>query len=881
MTRLSLNHLAKTITIAFVLIMATCSAYTQSLTLDKKITTPNFRGKAIDLIETVGKTEGLAFSYTDDVKLEYQVTTRKAEVTLKVFLDNLFDKQTIEYKLIGDKIILIPGTKKANNSDQSGLAPLRQTIRGTIVDFDTKQPLPGVTVLILGTSPPIGTITNSIGAFVITDMPVGRHNIQLSYIGYETSIINEILVTSGKETVVNASMKESSTELDEVTVVFSQKGLANNSMASVSARSFSVEEARRYAGGMDDPARLASSFAGITMSSVSDNAIVIRGNSSKGILWKLEGISIPNPNHFPDFAAAGGGFVTVFSSQMLANSDFYTGAFPAEYGNALAGVFDIKFRNGNNQKREYTFQGGLMGLDFSSEGPLKSGGKASYLFNYRYSTPGLIIKFIPNELPIPIYQDVSFKLNFPVKNGNVVLWGLGSVDRMEFKDYKMDSLKWETVGDRIGGDWKVNSAASGLSYTWFAGTKTYLKATLAGTGTQNNIKLLILDESLIQRPNTKVTDNSGKIILSTSINHKFSPRLAVKLGVNHYEWMYNLGLSSTINNLPDTYQSFVNEQGSSRYTEGFFHGKYNLTPSLLLNAGFNSIYFNLNGTGSFDPRVALSWKFAPKHSIGIGLGKHSQLEELKIYLLRNEIDGLASYPNKNLAFSKALHSVLAYDYTINENLRLKIEPYYQYLYDIPGVPGSTFSLINFTQDYSFRDSVANIGQGRNFGIDITFERFLKNGYYYLITGSVFSSKFAMDDGIWRSTKFDRRFVSNILFGKEFINRKSNIWGVNGRLVLMGGERFTPVLCNDTRLAKTVIYDHSRPFEVQMPSTAYLDLSVSFRRNKLKYSSEWSLQVKNVLGTPFYTGYEYYYKTNSISNHKEVQIFPTISYKIEF
>ncbi len=881
MTRLSLNHLVKTITLAFVLILVTCAAYPQSLTLHKKIITPVFMGKARDLIENVEKAEGLVFSYTDEIQLDYQITTRNAEVTLKDFLDNLFDKQPIEYRIMGDKIILIPGIIKDNHPDQSGLAPVRQTIRGTIVDFDTKAPLPGVTVLILGTSPPTGTITNSNGTFAMTGIPVGRYNIQLSYIGYETSIVNEILVTSGKETVMSASMKESVTDLDEVTVRFSQKGLANNSMASVSARSFSVEEARRYAGGMDDPARLASSFAGITMSSVSDNAIVIRGNSPKGILWKLEGVSIPNPNHFPDFAAAGGGFVTVFSSQMLANSDFYTGAFPAEYGNALAGVFDIKFRNGNNEKREYTFQAGLMGLDFSSEGPLKSGKNASYLFNYRYSTPGLIIKLIPNELPIPIYQDVSFKLSFPVNNGNVTFWGLGSVDRMEFKDYKIDSLKWETVGDRIGGDWKVNSAASGLSYTWFAGTNTYLKATLAGAGTQNNIRLLILDENLIQRPNTNVIDNSGKIILSTILNHKFSQWLAIKLGVNHYEWVYNLGLSSTINNLPDTYQNFVNEKGNSRYTEGFFHGKYNITPSLLLNAGFNSLYFNLNGTGSFDPRAALSWKFAPKQSIGLGIGKHSQLEELKMYLLRNEKEGLASYPNKNLAFSKALHFVLAYDYAINENLRLKIEPYYQYLYDIPGVPGSNYSLINFTQDFSFRDSLANIGKGRNIGIDITFERFLKNGYYYLITGSVYSSKFAMEDDTWRSTKFDRRFVSNILLGKEFLNRKSNIWGVNGRLVLMGGERFTPVIYNQTRLAKTVIYDHSRPFEMQMPATAYLDLSVSFRRNKHKYSSELSLQVKNVLGTPFYTGYQYYYKTDSILNHKEVQVFPSLSYKIEF
>jgi hypothetical protein len=503
MTQLCLNHLIKSITFTFIFLLISFASYTQT-SLDKTINTPDFKGKANDLIEIVGEREGLVFSYTDEINLEYEVTSKNVEITLEAFLDYLLDKQSIDYRIIGDKIILLPGVKKENSTDQSRSPMLRQTLKGTILDYDTKQPLVGVTVFLLETSPPIGATTDNDGCFIIHGIPIGRCNIQFSCIGYETIIVNEILVTSGKESVVNAMMKESATNLEEVTIRSSQKGLATNSMASISARSFSVEEARRYAGGMDDPARLASSFAGITMSSVSDNALVIRGNSAKGILWKLEGVSIPNPNHFPDLAAAGGGFVTVFSSQMLANSDFYTGAFPTEYGNSLAGVFDIKFRNGNRDKKEYTFQAGLMGFDFSSEGPFIKGKNASYLFNYRYSTAGLVVRFVPSELPIPIYQDLSFKLNFPVKNGNVALWGLGSIDRMEFKDYKMDSLKWETVGDRIGGDWKVNSAVSGLSYTWFAGSNTYFKATLAGTGKNNGSTTIFVDKGLNRHGKTEL-----------------------------------------------------------------------------------------------------------------------------------------------------------------------------------------------------------------------------------------------------------------------------------------------------------------------------------------------------------------------------------------
>jgi hypothetical protein len=880
MTQLSLKQPIKTITFAIIILLIPFSVFTQALSHAQKIKIPNFAGTAKELIERVGIEENIGFSFTNEIDLNYPVTFSGNEVSLKEFLDSVFVSQPIGYRIMGNKVILFPSEHTVPLPAGPKHAPV-QTLRGTISDLDTRQPLPGVTVILAESNPMIGSITDHNGNFMMNNIPVGRHNLQLSFIGYETAIINEILVTSGKESVVNVSLKASVTNLDEVTVRFAQKGVANNSMAGISSRSFSVEEARRYAGGLDDPARLASSFAGITMSSITDNGIIIRGNSSKGILWKLEGVSIPNPNHFPDLAAAGGGFVTVFSSQMLANSDFYTGAFPAEYGNALAGVFDIKLRNGNSKTREYTFQAGLMGLDFASEGPFRKGKSGSYLFNYRYSTGGLLLMLVPYEIPVPVYQDFSFKLNFPFKNGNVALWGLGAIDRMEFTDYLTDSLQWETVGDRMGGNWKVNSAASGLSYTRFIGNGTLFKATIAGSGKQNSFRLKILDADLTLRPNTYVADNSGKVIFGTSLSHKFNQRLSVKLGINQYHWMYNLELGSTINDSPETFQNFVDEQGNSGYTEGFFQGKYNLTSNLLLNAGFGSIYFNLNGTGTFDPRVALNWKFAPKHSIGIGFGKHSQLEDLKIYLLRIQNNAGVSYPNKDLELSKALHSVLSYDYAINENIRLKIEPYYQYLYDIPGIPGSTYSLINFTQDYTLRDPMASIGEGRNMGIDVTLERFLKNGYYYLITGSLFKSEYAMEDGQWRKSKFDRGFVSNILFGKEYLNQKNNIWGINGRLVLMGGERFTPVNTDETRIARALIYDHTRPYEVQMPPTAYLDITISFRRNKAKFSSEWNLQIKNALGTPFYTGYEYNYKTGAITNHKEVQIFPNLSYKIDF
>jgi hypothetical protein len=260
---------------------------------------------------------------------------------------------------------------------------LNQTIKGTVIDQESQMPLPGAVVIIEDVNPQLFTTTETDGSFKIIDVPVGRHTLTVSFIGYTKSSIPELLLGSGKEVVLNISLKEEVTTIKEVVVKANKnKDQALNSMATISARSFNIEETKRYAGGLDDPARLVAAFAGVNSGSIESNAIMVRGNAPSGIIWQINGVVIPNPSHFSGADMLGGGFVTMFSNQLLSNSDFFTGAFPAEYGNALAGVFDMKLRNGNNEKHEHAFQIGVMGIDFSSEWPFKQGGKSSYLFNY-------------------------------------------------------------------------------------------------------------------------------------------------------------------------------------------------------------------------------------------------------------------------------------------------------------------------------------------------------------------------------------------------------------------------------------------------------------------------------------------------------------------
>lgn len=760
---------------------------------------------------------------------------------------------------------------------------LTQKIKGRVFDKESQAPIGFASVVIVNSNPILSTLTDERGNFVIEHVPVGRYTLEVSFLGYNPQLIPEILVSSAKESYVEVSLKQAVNQISTVTVsAQSRKELPMNSMASISARSFSVEETRRYAGGLDDPARMASAFAGVTVGNMQDNAIVIRGNSPKGVSWRLEGIEIPNPNHFAGGNVAGGGFVTIFSSHMLSNSDFFTGAFPAEYGNALAGVFDMKFRNGNADTREHAIQVGMMGIDIGSEGPFVKGKKATYMCNYRYSTTGLIsaLGIIPSE-QIPKYQDFSFKLHFPTNSaGTFSVWGIGGMD-YNVEPESTDSAKWKYDWDRLNYVWTLNTGAVGLTHKYIFGTKTFVNTTIGASGTQNIFDMKRLDDYLELVKNSYFEDKSSRITLSSVVNHKFNAKHTLRTGINHHQLHYAINLNAVSPIEPNNFINYVNEDGVSSYSEFFVQSKYDFTENVCLTAGVNANYFALNSEYSLDPRVGFSWKFIPNHTLSFGYGKHSQLEDLRMYMIKKDVSGTTTYPNKNLGISQAHHLVLGYQLMMSKHMRLKVEPYYQYLYNVPGIENSSWSMINFMQDWTFQQELHNNSVGINKGVDVTIERFLHNNFYYLITASLFDSKYKGDDDVWRNTRFNKTFVCNVLYGKEFIINENSLLGVNGRFTYTGGERYSPVNYTQSLIEKEVVYDETKAFENQFPSSYNLDITISYRINKAKRSSIFALQLKNALGSPMYSGFGYNYKSKSVEMDKVVIVIPVLSYKIEF
>lgn len=760
--------------------------------------------------------------------------------------------------------------------------PLTQTIKGKVLDQDTQEPLIGANVIVLGIEPVRGATTDHNGLFWIDRIPVGRYDLKTSYIGFEPQALPEILVSSAKEVVVTFQLVQSIIETEQVIVEgASSKEIPQNSMAVVSARTFTVEEARRYAGGMDDPARLASSFAGVSTGAAQDNAIVVRGNAAKGLLWQVEGVRIPSPNHFPDINVAGGGFVSVLSSHVLGNSDFYTGAFPAEYGNALAGVFDMKLREGNTETTEYTFQAGVLGLDAAAEGPIPGTENASYLFNYRYSTFALIKDFIPSE-QIPEYTDYTYKLVIPTqKYGKFSIWGLGSND-INIEPEKADSSLWTVPWDRISYDLEMGMNVLGLTHKYLATQNTYIKTSVIRTEQHSTMNMYRLNDELILQDNYLAENTSGTVTLSSYLNTRFSRKHTNRTGVIFDRLNFHFDQQAALNNtLPLT--RLVDQNDVANLTQVYSQSRFGLSPKLELNTGIHLQHFSVNDEITIEPRLGLTWKIDPIRSLSLGYGDHSQMEELRIYFVEQPTNGQTTQPNKNLGLSKAHHLILAYQQKLSMNTIIKLEPYLQFAYNVPVIQDSSFSMLNFTQDLSFNSPLVNDGLGHNYGLDITLERYLINNMYFLVTASIFESKYTGGDGIERETRYATKYVVNGLMGKEYMlgRARENILGLNVKLKVAGGARRSPANIAKTIAAQEVISDESRAFEEQDASKAMLDISITYRKNKARYSSVWALQLMNALGSPTDSYYEFDYELDKVQLVEEMIVVPSLSYKIEF
>jgi hypothetical protein len=736
-------------------------------------------------------------------------------------------------------------------------AQYTQRIRGTVVDKEARYPLAGVTVAVTDVAGAAGTATNENGDFVIENIPVGKHTLQISYMGYEPQTLGNILVTSGKEVLLQIELTELARKMDEVTISARKDHI--NEMALISAKTFDVQETERYAGSRADPARMASNFAGVQGADDSRNDIIIRGNSPSGLLWRMEEVDIPNPNHFA-VPGTSGGPVSMLNNKVLGNSDFFTGAFPAEYGNSIAGAFDLKFRNGNSNRHEFSAQLGFLGTELSGEGPLSKKSGASYLFAYRYSTLKLFesFNFKIGTSSVPIYQDLSFKLNFPFgKKANLSFFGIGGLSNIDLIVSNQTEPPTELYGESDRDQYFTsNTGVVGASFSYTLNPTTYTKITIAQTG--NNINAnhyKVFRNAAYEVDSLKhildYTTITNSTVAHWYINKKLSARQTLKAGIVNN--LYELDMTDSSRQYPPTKQAWdqrQNYKGTTNLAQAYLQYKYRPTDAMTITAGLHGQYLSHNQSTAIEPRIGMRYKLTSIDALSIGYGLHSQVQPLYQYFAHLPSQPATALHNYDMGFTRSHHIVAGYEHAF-KGLRLRSEAYYQYLFNVPIEKrvGSSFSLLNQGGNFSrlFPDTLVNDGTGYNYGLELTIEKPFSRGYYILFTASVFDSKAKGNDGVYRSTDYNGQFATNLLAGYEYKTGKNTTLITGVKITYAGGKLYSPPdVPASQALGDLVVIDSLRN-TLRFPDYFRADVKLGLRINRPRVTHEIALDLVNILG----------------------------------
>lgn len=800
-----------------------------------------------------------------------------------------------------------------------------QDVRGQVFDAETKYPIYGVKVQIF-TNDSIKkyrALSGPEGEFTIKDVPVGKHELVATYLTYDSKSVT-IEVTSGKEVIVQVPMQESFTEQTEVVVQGRKKGEVLNELALLSAQQFSVSESDRYPGSRSDPARMASNFAGVGGADDSRNDIVIRGNSPLGVVWRVEGVDIPNPSHFA-ISGSTGGPVTILNNKILANSDFFMSAFPAEYGNSTSGIFDLKLRNGNNNRHEMTGQFGLLGTEVLAEGPMSKDGNASYLIMGRYSTLRLfeVIGLQIGTDAIPTYGDGAFKFNWRLKNGGAVSWwamGGASDISIEISEQYPLNLSQDAGTQELYGEgdrdqfFGTAMAVTGITLKKPINEKTYITATGAYSFERQRS-----NHSFLERRAAVDSDGDSIVFLDGqfgdsiypmmayrfqiskasgyfSVNHKFNKRHLIKAGINVDAFFYNMADSvlAAGHTADPSSQVWVNRWdyvGSALLIQPFVQWKWRMTENMQFTAGLHNQYFTLSNSFSIaEPRVGWKLNMRNGQAISAGAGMHSMTQPMYTYFY-HQLDNAGNkvYENIDMDFSRSLHSGVGYEKAFKKSLNLKTEAYYQYLYNIPvTVAPSAFSLINMGSGFQrfFPEDLQNTGTGQNYGVELTLQKFFDRSFFFLFSGTLFNSTYVGSDGVERSTSYNGNYILNLLGGKEFKLNEKNTISLGFKATYAGGQLYGFVDTAATNQFQELIYRDEGFNSRQFADYFRLDAKINWRFNANRVMHEIGLDLVNVTNRQNLLGLAYAPdlfnpSAEPVAERYQLGFLPIFYYKAEF
>lgn len=749
------------------------------------------------------------------------------------------------------------------NARLNAQEPFTQEVRGEVISAVPDDTIVGASIILVGSDPLVGTTTGSDQKFSLR-LPVGRSSLQISCVGYESQEV-DLLVVAGKQSVLHITLTPSDTKLDAVVVTAPyDKSTPTNRLSLAGARSFSVDEAYRFAASLGDPARMVRSFAGIMPVNDSRNDIIIRGNSPSGVQWILDGIEISNPNHFNTGVGMTGGQVSYLNTNLLTNSDFHLSAWPAPYGNALSGIFDLRLRRGNLERHEFWLQSGFGGLELGAEGYLRKGSQSSYLASYRYSVPD-IMHALGFKMPVvPRYQDFTTKLHFDLGQGHTLSFvGLFSKshihfatnelgDSFEYADYDFSKLSY---AQRIA----VNATAyiAGLTHSVQFSSRTSLRTQLSFVRSDTSVPVDTMDlRGHKQSPQwhllwSEMAQENRWTLHSDLTWHPTREGLLVA-GVRGDLFDAHYLEQTADGTFAQGVRTIAEESPLYGLIRAYGQYRQRLGDYWTATVGLHSMCLTINDHYAIEPRMGVQYQPARSHTIGLAAGLYSQMLPRSFYFIRYYGPQGIEYRNKRVGFTRSAQVDLYYDWAFAPNWHAKIEGYYQELYKVPVVndPNSIWTLLEIGgagQNYIERQSdLVNKGRGRNYGVELTVEKFYSNNYYLLFNASLYSSTYTTGfQKEWWSTVFDGRYLVNLTGGYEWKLPKHWALFTDLKASYAGGIRYTPIREDLYKQSGRIELDKTQVNARQAKDYLRADLKIGARQIGQRITQEWAVDLQNV------------------------------------
>ena len=659
-------------------------------------------------------------------------------------------------------------------------------VYGSISNTLNNEPIPFANIIIEGTT--IGATSDINGNYEILSLNAGAYNFKCSYIGFNTNIQSEIKVSSNKSLRLDFFLSENSELLGEVKV---RGNTFNKTQASpVSLRTINASEISKSAGGNRDISRVVANLPGVATSSGFRNDIIVRGGSPSENKFFLDGVEIPTINHFTTQGSSGGP-VGILNVNFIREVDFYTGAFPANRGNALSSVMELKLIEGNEEKISGSFALGSSDAGLTLNTPLSK--KSTLLLSVRRSYLQFLFKAL--KLPfLPTYNDMQFKYTFkPDRKNQFNFLGIATIDdftlnkdinndeedkmQIALNNYNLNNLvinkQWNYT---IGGTWRHFFDNSNL---FFVMSRNHL----------DNTALKYFDYA---------DENSQKILDYKSEEIENKTRLEYNFKRNGYSIIIgsNLEDATYTNNTNQTFTSgdsiitginnvdlhFIKYGAFTQISKTSFENK--LIASFGLRIDGNSFTENAN-SNNFSPRVSLAYNLNSKTSINSNIGRFHQLPSYTILGFENN----GKYLNKDAAYITCDHAVIGIEYNPSSYSKISLESFYKSYSNYPFSILDSISLANLGDDFGVvgNEDISSISKGNSYGIELLAQQKMRSSIYGILSATYYYSRFEDNEGKLIPSKWDNRFILNMTAGKKF---KNNIeLGIKYRY--SGGSPYTP------------------------------------------------------------------------------------------